>query len=184
VPRFLFISLCLLLPAQQAGLGRAQSNEVRSPKANAAVQVCRDKISSVLGPSPLISPEGIHVAVPEKDVEAALARGFQWDFEALLKEAQTHANGDKQSPEQAILAKLSDEELTALYSDIFLCTSKHRDVLSRDDLVEYGVAMGEIADAREYRNMGHLLVKNDEERVEKYNALVVKYNELLARCSH
>jgi len=137
-----------------------------------------------LGPTSLISPEGIHVAVPQKDVEAALARGFKWDMEALLKESQTHANGDKQAPEQAILAKLSDEALTALYSDIFLCTSKHRDVLSRDDLVEYGVAMGEIADAREYRNMGHLLVKNDEERVEKYNALVAKYNELLARCSH
>lgn len=181
--RFLFISLCLLLPAQRAELGRAQSNEVRSPKANAAVQVCRDKISSVLGPSPLISPEGIHVAVPEKDVEAALARGFQMDFEALLKEAQ---NGDKQSPEQAISisAKLSDEELTALYSDIFLCTSKYRDILSRDDLVSYGVAMGKIADLREYRNMGHVLVKNDEDRVKEYNALVAKYNELLARCPH
>ena len=78
----------------------------------------RDKISSALGPTHLISPEGIHVDVPEKDVEAALARGFKWDMETLLKEARSYGKGDKRSPEQAILAKLSDEELDALQSAV------------------------------------------------------------------
>ena len=132
----------------------------------------------------LISPEGIHVDVPEKDVEAALARGFKWDMETLLKEARSYGKGDKRSPEQAILAELSDEELDALQSDILLCMSKQRDVLSRQDLVDSGIAMAEIAYARQYRSMGNLIAKNDEERVKEYNALVAKYNELLARCPH
>src|SRR5262249_53705777 len=31
--------------------------------------------------------------------------------------------------------------------------------------------------------VGHLLVRNDEDRVSEHNKLVAKYNELLARCS-
>lgn len=181
--RFLLFSLCLLIPVQQTGLGQTQSNETGSAKTGDAVKICRERIYSVLGPAPMISPEGIHVAVPAKDVEAAFVRGFRSDFEALLKETQSSTNGDRQSPEQAILAKLSDEELTALYSDILLCTDKQRDALTRKDLVEYGIAMAEIADAREYRHMGQVLVKNDEDRVKAYNELAAKYNELLAKCS-
>jgi hypothetical protein len=184
VRRLSFFSLCLLLIAQQTGLGRVQSNEARPAKTNAAVQVCRDKISSVLGPTSLISPEGIHVAVPQKDVEAALARGYKRDMDALLKESQNYAKGDKLSAEHLILVKFSDEELTALYSDIFSCTNEQRDVLSPKDLVDYGIAMGEIASMKEYKFMGHLLVTNDEERVKAYNELASKYNELLARCPY
>ncbi len=119
-----------------------------------------------------------------KDFEAALARGFRLDVEALVKEARTYSNGDQQSQEQAILAKLSDEELTALHSDIAVCATKQSEILSRYDLVQYGIAMSEIAAAREHRHMGHLLLKSDKESVEKYNALVAKYSELAARCSH
>ena len=173
--RFILFSLCFLLPVEQTG----QLNKTSPAKTETPIQVCRDKIYSALGPNQLISPEGLHVAVSGKDFEAALARGFRLDVEALLKEA-----GDQQSQDQAILAKLTDEELTALHSDIAVCATKQSELLSRYDLVEYGIAMSEIAAAREYRHMGHLLVKSDEERVEKYNALVVKYNELAARCSH
>ena len=147
--RFLFFSLCLLLSVQQTGSRQARPNETRTAKADAAVQVCRDKIYSVLGSAPLISPQGIHVTVPEKDVEAALARGFQMDREAVL--AGIRAYDDKKpSPEQVTMAKFSDEELNALLSDIMVCTRKQRDVLSREDLVQYGLAMAEIASATKY----------------------------------
>lgn len=181
--RFLFLSLCFLLSAQQSGSGQARPTETHPAKSDAAVQVCREKIYSVLGPAPLISPEGIHVVIPQKEVEAALARGFRTDLETILKEIRAY-DSKQPSPEQAIIAKLSDEELAALSSDIASCSIRHQHELSRDDLLHFGIAIAEIASAREYRSMAHLLVKNDEEHVEKYNALVAKYNELLAKCPH
>jgi len=130
----------------------------------------------------LISPEGFRVSVPAKDAEAALARGFNYDVAALRDQVQEYG-GNHVSDEQAILAKLSDEQLNALAADVTGCTSKNRDALSRDDLVNYGIVMAEIASARQYRSMGHLLVTSDEERVKQYNELVMKYNNLLAKCS-
>jgi len=61
--------------------------------------------------------------------------------------------------------------------------------------VNYGIAMAEIASARQYRAMGHFVGDErrgvvgyfsplpDEERVNQYNDLVAKYNDLLAKCS-
>jgi hypothetical protein len=152
-------------------------------QAGVDVTVCRTRIYSAIGPAHLISPEGIRVIVPMKDAEAARARGFKTDYAAVIEQAQEYGNNPKQSDEQAILAKLSDEQLTALFTDVATCTSKHRDALSRDDLIYYGIAMAEIASARQYRAIGHLLVASDEERVSQYNALAAKYNALLAKCS-
>jgi hypothetical protein len=146
------------------------------------VAACRAKIYYAIGPARLISPEGFKVTVPMKDAEAARARGFKDDYAAVIEQAKEYGNNQR-SEEQAILAKLSDEQLDELYSHVFLCTSKHRDALSRDDLVYYGIAMAEIAGAKQYRAMGRLLVSSDEERVKQYNDLAAKYNNLLARCS-
>src|ERR1700736_2965856 len=109
-----------------------------------------------------------------------LAGRISWipELQWLKSDRKTRRSSD------LILAKLSDEALDTLQSDIFLCMSKQRDVLSRQDLVDSGIAMAEIAYAKQYRYMGNLVVKNDEERVKEYNALAAKYNELLARCPH
>jgi hypothetical protein len=52
VSRFLFLPLWFLLSAQQSGLGQTQSTETRPAKIDAAVQVRREKIFSVLGSTP------------------------------------------------------------------------------------------------------------------------------------
>jgi hypothetical protein len=148
------------------------------------VSRCRTKIYSVMGPAHLISPDGIRVSVPMLDADAARARGYRDDLEAVKQQAQEFANGhNKQSEEQALIAKLSDAELTALHSEIAVCTFKLSERLSRNDLVNYGIAMSEIAGARQYRELSHLIVTSDEERVKQYNDLAAKYNNLLGRCS-
>jgi hypothetical protein len=180
----LFLFSATLADAQAVRTSTPPNPRTQIPNAGAPVQVCREKLYSVFPAAHLISPEGVHVAVPGTEVETALRRGFHYDRQALLDEAQAYGNGEKVSPEQAILAKLSDEQLTALHDDIVLCGLNYRDVLSRNDLVNWGIAMAEIAGYRSYRSIGHLLVKNDEERAAQYNALVAKYNELIARCPH
>jgi hypothetical protein len=178
VKSFMVASLCVLVMTVIVG-AQAPPSALVSP----AVNSCRTKIYSPIGPAHLISPEGFRVTVPMKDAAAARAQGFKEDRAALIEQAQEYRE-NQQSEEQAILAKLSDEQLTSLYSDIATCVFKYRDTLSRDDLLNYGIAMAEIASARQYRTMGHLLVTNDEERVKKYNDLAAKYNELLKTCGH
>jgi len=142
--RLPFFSLCLHLLAQQTGLGRAQSNETRPAKADAAVQVCWNKISSVLGPTSLISTEVIHVAVPQKAVEAALARGLKCGMEALLEEAQSNTNGEKRSPRADHCGEVHRRGADhTLFRHHFMCTTKQGDVTSRSELVDYGIAMAE-----------------------------------------
>jgi hypothetical protein len=137
-----------------------------------------------MGPAHLISPDGIRVSVPSQDADAARARGYRDDLETVKHLALEYTkSANKQSEEQALIAKLSDAELTSLYSDIAACTFKLSETLSKNDLVNYGIAMAEIASARQYREMSHLLVSSDEERVKQYNELVAKYNNLLARCT-
>src|ERR1700736_1630368 len=69
-----------------------------------------------------------------------LAGRISWipELQWLKSDRKTRRSSD------LILAKLSDKELDALHSDIFLCMSKQRDVLSRQDLVDSGIAMAEI----------------------------------------
>jgi hypothetical protein len=180
----LFLFSVALADAQGVKTSTPPNPQTQIANSGGPVQVCREKLYSVFPAAHLISPEGVHVAVPEKEVETALGRGFKYDRQALLDEVRAYGNGETVSSEQAIMAKLSDEQLTALYDDIATCGLDHRDVLSRNDLVDWGIAMAEIAYARQYRAMGALLVKNDEERVGQYNALVAKYNELRVTCSH
>jgi len=178
----LFLFSAVLADAQAARTSTTPNPGTRITNAGASVQACRERLYSVFPVTHLISPQGVHVAVAEKDLEAALGRGFKYDLQALRDEAKTYGNGEKGSPEQAILAKLSDEQLTALHDDIANCGIEHQELLSRKDLVNWGIAMAEIAGFQNYRSIGHLLVENDEERVKQYNTLAAKYDDLIARC--